>query len=180
MTQAGTPEASSGSGAPNVGPLSVPSPVAPVPSHTVSVVPSQLLRPYLRVEPWMIGKLCELPVQPLSRSLPVDGTCRVIWFGKLGLSVRSGHTAPGVPVDPGGTHCTVRAFRKPFALSWSETFLEGFTRLSGLLVFFGTRMVARFMVGDAQVPAAGGTKPRTMFRFGTPPISDLNLRAPEI
>src|SRR5262245_42824685 len=178
MTQTGTPEARSGRGAPNVGPFSELSPVVPLPSHSVSEVPSQLLRQYLRVEPWMIGKLCELPVHPLSRSLPVEGTWRVIWFGRFAPSLRGGHTAPPPPLVPGGTHCTVSAFRKPFDLSWSWTFLEGFKLLRGLLVFFGTRLSARLMPAEPHVPAAGGTKPRTTFRFGTPPISDLNLRAP--
>src|SRR5262245_58492363 len=116
MTQTGTPDARSGRGAPNVGPFSEPSPVVPLPSHMVSEVPSQLLRQYLRVEPWMVGKLCELPVHPLSRSLPVDGTWSVIWFARLAPSLRGAQTLVVGPV-PGGTHWTVRAFRKPFAFS---------------------------------------------------------------
>src|SRR5262245_55870083 len=181
MTQTGTPEARSGRGAPKVGPLSDPSPVVPLPSHSVSPVTSQLLRQYLRVEPWMIGKLCELPVHPLSRSLPVDGTWRVIWFGRFAPSLRGAQTlVTGTLPPPAETHWTVRAFRKPFDLSWSTTFLEGLNCLSGLLVFFGTRLSARPMPAVAHVPAAGGTKPRTTLRFGTPPISDLNLSAPVI
>src|SRR4030095_13307759 len=132
------PAASSGSGAPKVGPLSVPSPVSPLPSHSVSEVPSQLLRQYLSVEPWITGKLCEVPVQPLSRSLPVDGVCSVIWFGKLGSSVRSGQPLWG------SVHWTGSTFANPFALSCSLTFFDGSRLRSGLVGFFGTRLSARF------------------------------------
>src|SRR5215813_11146198 len=97
MTQTGTPEARSGRGAPNVGPFSEPVPVVPLPSHSVSDVPSQLLRQYLRVEPWMIGKLCELPVQPLSRSEPEGVTMKIREPGSPGAS--RGHTTVVLVVE---------------------------------------------------------------------------------
>src|SRR4029453_18457065 len=44
---------------------------AAVPSHSGSVVPLQLLRQYLRVVPWTIGRLWKVPVQQASKSDPL-------------------------------------------------------------------------------------------------------------
>src|SRR5262245_34884473 len=97
----------------------------------------------------MIGKLCEVPVQPLSRSLPVGGTVRVIWDGS---PLRDGHVA-WVPVLPGGTHCTRSLFLKPLSFISSTTAFDGLNFLSGLLAFFGTRLRARLMVPAMPQPA---------------------------
>ena len=74
-TQTGTLAASSGRGAPNIRPFSEsvapPAPVVPLAVHSKVVVPSQPERQYFRVEPPMTGKLCEVPVQPLSRCASV-------------------------------------------------------------------------------------------------------------
>src|SRR5262245_45922186 len=98
----------------------------------------------------MIGKLCELPVQPLSRSLPVAGTVSVIWAGS---PPRDGHV-PWVGTVPGGTHCTRSLFTKPLSFMTSTTGFDGLNFLSGLLAFFGTRLRARLMV--PAMPQPGG------------------------
>src|SRR5262249_9484613 len=99
-TQTGMLAAMRGRGAPKVGPLRLLSPVVPVPVQVVTLVPSHPLRQYLRVVPPMIGKLCDTPLTPLSRSLPLpsaglfgsnNGTVRVSSVGRLdGVRVHSG------------------------------------------------------------------------------------------
>src|SRR5215468_7507940 len=98
----------------------------------------------------MIGKLCDVPVQPLSRSLPVGGTVKVICDGR---PPRDGQ-APGT----GGpfatpTHCTRSLFLKPLSFISSTTAFDGLNFLSGLLAFFGTRLRARLMVPAMPQPA---------------------------
>src|SRR5215469_359241 len=122
-TQTGTFAASRGRGAPKVAPFRLPAPVAPVPVHSKVLVPSQPLRQYFRVEPSITGKLWDVPVHPLSRSLPLPssgcagsaggGTVRVICLGAPGESVRAGQTAVVVPEVPDGTHCTRSLLAKP-------------------------------------------------------------------
>src|SRR5262249_52269712 len=73
-THTGVFAASSGSGAPNVVPFCEFGPVVAV---AMQFTPSGQLRVYRIEEPLMMGKLCEMPVQPLSRSLPVAGTVSV-------------------------------------------------------------------------------------------------------
>src|SRR5207247_4996112 len=75
-TQTGTLAARSGSGAPNVSPLGVPGPTDACRSQ--GGVPSgpQLRRHALSVELATTGKLCEMPVQPMSRSVPLLATTR--------------------------------------------------------------------------------------------------------
>src|SRR6516162_3564148 len=89
-----------GRGAPKVGPLRLLSPVVPVPVQVVTPVPSHPFRQYLRDVPPRIGKFCDTPLTPLSRSLPLtseglfgsnNGTVRVSSVGRLdGVRVHSG------------------------------------------------------------------------------------------
>src|SRR6186713_3394086 len=69
-TQTGVLLARSGNGAPNVGPFGVPSPTAALKSHSVSLPELQFDRQPSRTPFGTRMKLCELPVQPLSRSVP--------------------------------------------------------------------------------------------------------------
>src|SRR5262245_6653082 len=110
----------------------------------------------------MTGKLCEVPVQPLSRSLPLPwvgsvatGVVRVICAGAVGSSVRSGHDP-----TPGGRHCTASLLRKPLDFITKTVFLDGLNFLSGLLVFFGTRLRGTGRTTPTpQVPAMGAGMP---------------------
>src|SRR6185369_10791209 len=80
-TQIGTLLARSGSGAPNVAPVGVPSPVVALKSQTVSLPELQFDRqPSIRPFGTRM-KLCELPVQPLSRSVPVVPIVNVSSWG---------------------------------------------------------------------------------------------------
>src|SRR5262249_28957825 len=105
----------------------------------------------------MIGKLCDVPVQPLSRSLPVGGTVSVTWFGCPGVPFGQ------VPVVEPLTHCTRSLFTKPpGAFMTSVTGADGLNFLSGLLVFFGTRLSERLMVPARPQPGGetgGAWKP---------------------
>src|SRR2546427_8903107 len=80
-TQTGTLAARSGSGAPKVAPLGVPAPTDAVVSQ--GGVPSgpQVLRHAFSVELPTTGELCDVPVWPLSRSVPLVATTRSISFG---------------------------------------------------------------------------------------------------
>src|SRR5215475_1355337 len=98
----------------------------------------------------MTGKLCEMPVQPLSRSLPVAGTVKVICDG---MPPRDGHDTVGLVLVPLLTHCTLSLFMKPLSFMTSVTGCDGLYFLSGLLVFFGTRLRGRTMVPAIPQPA---------------------------
>src|SRR5688572_2931453 len=91
-TQTGTLDASSGSGAPNVGPLIVPSPTGPFTTQDVSPAVSHSER-HTFSEPFGVtAKFCEIPVQPLSRSLPV---CAMVILSLSGPpAALSGQIAP--------------------------------------------------------------------------------------
>src|SRR5262245_56185407 len=119
----------------------------------------------------MMGKLCEIPVQPLSRSLPVGGTVKVTWLGRPGAS-RLGQ----LMLPPGGRHCTTSLFLKPLDFMRSVTFLDGLVFLRGLAVFFGTRMEASWTVpAFPHEPAGdtgGATKPVRFFKVGPVKVID--------
>src|SRR2546428_246736 len=72
MTHTATPCAMSGSGGPNVAPLIDPAPTAPMTSQTGFVLASHPERQTFSVARGSTGKLCEMPVHPLSRSVPVS------------------------------------------------------------------------------------------------------------
>src|SRR5690348_7630173 len=101
MTQTGTLDANSGSGAPNVVPLTVLAPVEPVAVHTEFVLASQPLRQNDRLLPWTTGKFCEIPVTPLSRSVPLPEVVRSSCRGPLpGFIAHEASTFPaGMVVD---------------------------------------------------------------------------------
>src|SRR4051812_37953528 len=82
-TQTGVPAARSGSGAPNVAPLAVPAPVLPVPVQDGLALASQPARQKFSTELPVIGKLCEMPSHPLSRSPPTPSftVVRMSWLG---------------------------------------------------------------------------------------------------
>src|SRR5688572_23611412 len=69
-TQTATPPATSGSGGPRVGLLNVPGPVMPLMSQSGSLALSQFVRHASTCTSSITGKLNDVPVQPLSRSLP--------------------------------------------------------------------------------------------------------------
>src|SRR5437016_1228747 len=81
MTHTGTDCAISGSGGPKVAPLSEPAPVSPLASHTGLVLASHPVRQSFTLERGGVGKLCEMPVHPLSRSLPASAVERSISSG---------------------------------------------------------------------------------------------------
>jgi len=80
MTHTATPCAMSGSGGPNVAPLIDCAPTGPIMSQTGwpgAVVPaSHPVRQTFSGERGSTGKLCETPVHPLSRSVPLSPTVR--------------------------------------------------------------------------------------------------------
>jgi hypothetical protein len=79
-TQTGAPPVERGRGAPNVSPLIVPEPVAPVPVQVESFVVSQFWRHTQRIDPSTTPWLCDIPVQPVSRS-DCPATWRTAWLG---------------------------------------------------------------------------------------------------
>src|SRR5262245_63906502 len=110
--------ATRGRGAPKVVPLRLLLPVVPVPVQVVTLVPSHPFRQYLRVVPPRIGKLCDTPLTPLSRSLPLpsaglfgsnDGTDRVSSVGRLD-GVRE-HSGDGGEIRAVGHQAAVPTFR---------------------------------------------------------------------
>ncbi len=96
-THTGTPLASSGSGGPKVPPFSEFLPVEPSPVQFGLVVASQPERQKFRLVLLGTRKLCELPVTPLSRSLPLEATRNVSWRGPP--SARLAQLASGNVVD---------------------------------------------------------------------------------
>src|SRR5437870_7851886 len=80
-TQTGTCAARSGSGGPKVTPLSDPAPIGPVAVQFGFVLVSHPLTQRKSCEPGVTGKLCEIPVQPLSRSVHLSATVRIASSG---------------------------------------------------------------------------------------------------
>src|SRR5206468_3413557 len=74
VTQTGTLAASSGRGGPKTSVLSEPAPVGPQMPQSGLVVSSHPTRQNFSCEPPTTGKLCDVPVHPLSRSVPVLAT----------------------------------------------------------------------------------------------------------
>ena len=77
VTQTGTLAARSGRGGPNTSVLIEPTPVGPLRVQTGLLVVSQSVRQSFRFEPPTTGKLCDVPVHPLSRSVPLLATVTV-------------------------------------------------------------------------------------------------------
>src|SRR2546425_9318978 len=105
ITQTATPPAMSGSGGPKGSVLSEPTPVGPFAVHGVVPAASQPLRQNLSCDCAGTGKLCDTPVQPLSRSVPWSSVVKIASSGPpaaFGGQAASG-TAPAVqPGGPGG------------------------------------------------------------------------------
>src|SRR5947207_6436148 len=80
-TQTGTPAATSGSGGPKVSVLIEPAPVGPFAVHGVVPAASHPLRQSLSFEFAGTGKLCDVPVQPLSRSVPWSSVVKIASSG---------------------------------------------------------------------------------------------------
>src|SRR5437867_5561003 len=80
-TQTGTCAARSGSGGPKVTPLSDPAPIGPVPWQFGFVLVSHPLMQRKSCEPGVTTKLCDVPVQPLSRSVHLSATVRTASSG---------------------------------------------------------------------------------------------------
>src|SRR5437867_6098380 len=80
-TQTGTCAARSGSGGPKVTPLSDPVPIGPVAVQFGFVLSSHPLMHMKSCEPGVTGKLCDVPVQPLSRSVHLSATVRTTSSG---------------------------------------------------------------------------------------------------
>src|SRR5207237_10523885 len=110
MTQTGTPCAMRGSGGPNVGPLIVPAPTGAQASQRGFVLASHVLRHRFTADRGGVGKLCEIPVQPLSRSLPVSAVRRSsssgppALFALQGFGQLAGWGHTHACACPGGTH----------------------------------------------------------------------------
>src|SRR5262249_20953746 len=183
MTQTGTPVARSGRGAPQGRPLTTglvggggPGWVLPGPGGLEGRCPAPPARGYRRFAPPSAG---EVAVQPLSRSVPLPwvgsvatGVVRVICAGAVGSSARTGHDP-----TPGGRHCTMSLLVKPLAFISKATFLDGLYFLSGLVVFFGTRLRGRDRTTpEPQVPVAGTTRPA----FFAGPLNLSDVSAPGV
>src|SRR5437870_5047450 len=94
MTQTGTCAARSGSGGPKVAPLSDRAPIGPVAVQFGFVLVSHPLMQRKSFEFGVTGKLCEIPLQPLSRSVHLSATVRTAssgppwgFFGQPGIVV---------------------------------------------------------------------------------------------
>ena len=74
VTHTGTFAARSGKGGPNVSVLIEPVPVGPQRPQSGFVVSSHPTRHNFSIEPPTTGKLCDVPVHPLSRSVPLLAT----------------------------------------------------------------------------------------------------------
>src|SRR5438094_3401169 len=98
ITQTATPPAMSGSGGPKVSVLSEPTPVGPFAVQGVVTAASPPLRQNLSGDFAGTGKLCDTPVQPLSRSVPWSSVVKIASSGPpaaFGGQAASG-TAPAV------------------------------------------------------------------------------------
>src|SRR5712692_5159613 len=135
----------SGRGGPKVSVLSAPAPVAPVASHTGFVLASHPERQSFTIERGGVGKLCEMPVHPLSRSEPVAALERSISSGPPAVFPGGRQEAP---VDGGGlqrrTSLSGSAFggALPFAFTMTTAVPGIFTFVPFFLVFIlsGTRI----------------------------------------
>ena len=94
----------SGSGGPKVTPLSEPAPVGAVPLQTGFVLSAvHSVRQSFRRASLMTGKLCELPVHPLSRSVPVPRVFSTSSFGPpAGFAGQSVDGTDAQAPPPGG------------------------------------------------------------------------------
>src|SRR5207249_279452 len=92
-TQTGTPAATSGSGGPKVLVLIEPAPVGPFAVHGVVPAASHPLRQSFSFEFAGTGKLCDVPVQPLSRSVHWSSVVKIASSGPP--AVFGGQTASG-------------------------------------------------------------------------------------
>src|SRR5262245_3807797 len=109
MTQTGTPPAISGSGGPKNCPFTEPCPVGPFAVHIGFDVLSHPWRQNVVVASLMTGKLCDVPVQPLSRSVPWPRIVNTSWSGPP--AVFFGHVGvvgPHGGVAHAGLHVRVR------------------------------------------------------------------------
>src|SRR6266849_4364017 len=164
----------SGRGGPKVSVLSAPAPVAPVASHTGFVLASHPERQSVTNERGGVGKLCEMPVQPLSRSLPVAPLERSSSSGPPAafLVVQA---SGGVPV--GGLQCRTSLSGSAFggALPFAFTMMTAVPGFLTFMPFFfvftlsGTRMstVDPHAVPERSVGAGGSAEG---FFFPCPPL----------
>src|SRR5439155_23752313 len=92
ITQTATPCPKSGGGGPNVAPFIDPVPTRPMTSQTGFVLASHPERQSFSDARGSTGKLCEVPVQPRSRSEPTSFTLRCssvgppAWLGQQAAS----------------------------------------------------------------------------------------------
>src|SRR5207244_11297002 len=93
----------SGSGGPKVTPLIESAPVGAVPLQTGFVVSSHSVRQSFSKASLMTGKLCEVPVHPLSRSVPVPRVFSTSSFGPpAGFAGQSVDGTDAQAPPPGG------------------------------------------------------------------------------
>src|SRR5438876_8217278 len=156
MTHTATPCAMSGSGGPNVAPLIDPAPTAPMMSQTGFVLASHPERQTFSDARGSTGKLCEMPVHPLSRSVPVSAVERSASSGPP-WGFMQGIVVVVVPPGGGGLHLStslsVSTFGLPllFATTWMIFFPGWFF----FLPLSGTVMLA-FAPHVAPLRSAGG------------------------
>src|SRR5438876_6456746 len=154
MTHTATPCAMSGSGGPNVAPLIELAPTAPMRSQTGFVLASHPERQTLSVARGSTGKLCEMPVHPLSRSVPVSAVERSASSGPpWGFAGHDCNVVVVVPTMHLRTSLSVSTFGLPllFATTWMIFFPGWFF----FLPLSGTVMLA-FAPHVAPVRSAGG------------------------
>src|ERR1051326_1678438 len=132
MTHTGTLCAINGRGGPNVSPLTEPAPTGPFASHTGFVLASHVLRHRFTPDCGGVGKLCEMPVHPLSRPVPesmVGGSSssgppagflgHVTVVGGMHISPMLSTSFFGLPVLDAFTWRTTPGFVLPFFITLS-------------------------------------------------------------
>src|SRR5438874_6993473 len=102
ITQTATPPAMSGSGGPKVSVLSEPAPVAPFAVHGVVPAASQPLRQSFSCDFAGTGKLCDTPVQPLSRSVPWSSVVKITSSGPPAAFGGQAASGTELALQPGG------------------------------------------------------------------------------
>src|SRR3989449_485479 len=102
ITQTATPPAMSGSGGPKVSVLSEPTPVGPFAVQGVVPAASQPLRQNLSCDFAGTGKLCDTPVQPLSRSVPWSSVVKIASSGPPAAFGGQAASGTELAVQPGG------------------------------------------------------------------------------